>query len=91
MDHVRSAYARGQGFLAQACHLSSDKAPEPCAGFVAAQKTNGCENIGLRIAVAVGCVKLDNYGTDTGALHPDLDAVLAAHPDPCTQARHLCP
>lgn len=79
MDHLRARSVCGEGWTVMACHLT--EAPIACAGFIAAERANGCRNIALRLAVLQGWVCLDEYAEpEPGTLWPTTEAMLAAHP-----------
>lgn len=65
------------------CHLGTDQQPIPCAGFVVVV---GRESIGLRLAAAKGWIRFEDYTTDA-PLHPSMEAMMAAHPDPAEVRR----
>ena len=77
-DRMRAAMADNP-FTAKvmACHLSTDANPAACAGFMVRV---GFDSIAVRFAAMQGLTNPRKF-TDGGAeLHPDVAAMLAAHP-----------
>lgn len=67
---------------AMACHLGDDGNVIPCAGYVVAV---GRDSSALRLLAARKLFNFDDYTTDA-PLHPSLEALMAAHPDPAERS-----
>lgn len=83
LDHAKGrAFMEPTSLRAMGCHLGASEpgtaTSTPCAGFVLQV---GLDNNGIRLALLRRWFKLSDFTTDA-PLHPTMEAMMAAHPDP---------